>query len=194
MMSPAVSVPSRSILQRVTGTEKNQNELEPVANDYGRTVINLAAAFLIAVGIMRAAWREISPSAQSDAMKARYPVGTALYLSRTMTTSDRLLNEYGWGGFLIRRNILPVFIDGRSELYGDDQLERYATLIHLEPGWREIVDSLNIDLVLMPRDGRLTMALEREGWNVVARDSVSSLLRSTRKKDGGAEAPPSLVR
>ena len=192
--APIIAVGIRSILQWAQVNGNNEDEFEPAAGDHGRTVINLAAAFLIVIGVTHAAWREISPSAQVEALRARYPVGAASHLSRSMAPSDRLLNEYGWGGFLIQRNILPVFIDGRSELYGDAQLERYAALIHLEPGWREIVDSLNIDLVLMPRHGRLALALERDGWEVVARDSVSSLLGSARKKNGGAEAPPSFVR
>ena len=192
--APIIAVGFRSILQWLRLTGKNQTSPESAPIDHARTLINLAAALLIAMGVTRAAWREISPAAQLAATAARYPVEAASHLSRTMTASDRLLNEYGWGGFLIQRNILPVFIDGRSELYGDDQLERYATLIHLEPGWREVVDSLNINTVLMPRDGRLALALERDGWVVVARDSVSSLLRSSGKKNGGAEAPPSFTR
>jgi len=93
-----------------------------------------------------------------------------------MTSSRRLLNEYGWGGFLIERNILPVFIDGRSEVYGDAQLERYASIIHLQPGWQTTVDSLDLDIVLMPRASPLSAALEKNGWDLIARDSVAVLL------------------
>jgi hypothetical protein len=146
-------------------------------NDHRRSIVNLAAAALMAIGITRAAWKEISPSAQRAAIVTRYPVGLASHLSTAMSPSDRLLNEYGWGGFLIQRNILPVFIDGRSEVYGDAQLERYASIIHLEPGWRETIDRLGVNLVLMPRKAPLAVALERNGWSVVARDSVGTLLK-----------------
>jgi hypothetical protein len=146
-------------------------------NDHSRSIINLAAVAVIAIGIARAAWKEISPSAQRAAITTRYPVTLASHLSTKMTSSDRLLNEYGWGGFLIQRNILPVFIDGRSEVYGDAQLERYASIIHLEPGWRETIDRLGVNLVLMPRKAPLAVALDRDGWSVVARDSVGTLLK-----------------
>ena len=148
------------------------------SDDRWRTVINLAAVALVAAGIMKASWKEISPAGQHAALMAKYPLGVAARLSSTMTSSDRLLNEYGWGGFLIERNVLPVFIDGRSEVYGDAQLERYASIIHLEPGWHEVVDRLGINLVLMPRDAPLTSALERIGWTIVARDSLGTLLRT----------------
>ena len=74
-------------------------------------------------------------------------------------------------------NVLPVFIDGRSELYGDDQLRRYATMIHLESGWQDTITSLGITKVLMPRDSRLAAALTRAGWIPVAVDSVGVLLK-----------------
>ena len=93
-----------------------------------------------------------------------------------MTPSRRLLNEYGWGGFLIERNVLPVFIDGRSEVYGDAQLERYASIIHLQPGWQQTLDSLGVDVVLMPRSSPLSLALQKNGWKTLGDDSVGILL------------------
>ena len=149
----------------------------PVAADDRRTLINLAAAMVTAAGLMRASWKEISPAAQHASLVARFPLAVAAQLSATMTSSDRLLNEYGWGGFLIERNVMPVFIDGRSEVYGDAQLERYALIIHLESGWRETLDRLGVNLVLMPRNAPLTAALGKSGWSVVAHDSVGALLQ-----------------
>ena len=139
-------------------------------------MINVAAAALICAGIMRAAWKEISPPAQRAALTSRYPVGLMSQLSAAMTPSRRLLNEYGWGGFLIERNVLPVFIDGRSEVYGDAQLERYASIIHLQPGWQQTLDSLGVDVVLMPRSSPLSLALQKNGWKTVGHDSVGVIL------------------
>jgi hypothetical protein len=161
------------LLSQKTG---RRDDAGPVTHDASRTLINLAAAVLVFAGITRAAWKEISPGAQRAALAHRYPVGLVSQLSATMTSSRRLLNEYGWGGFLIERNILPVFIDGRSEVYGDAQLERYASIIHLQPGWQTTVDSLDLDIVLMPRASPLSAALEKNGWDLIARDSVAVLL------------------
>jgi hypothetical protein len=157
-------------------TEFGREHGDPVIHDYRRALINLAAAALVCGGIARAAWKEISPAAQRAAVSRRYPVGLVSRLADTMTPSRRLLNEYGWGGFLIAQNILPVFIDGRSEVYGDAQLDRYASIIHLEPGWHETMNSLGVDIVLMPRGSPLSAALEENGWDLIAQDSVGVLL------------------
>lgn len=42
-----------------------------------------------------------------------------------------VLNSYGFGGFLIFRGI-PVFIDGRSDMYGDALLKRYVEALQLK--------------------------------------------------------------
>jgi hypothetical protein len=144
-------------------------------SDPRRSVVNIAAAAAIAAMIARAGWVQVSPAAQTKATAAHYPVG--IPVRSNLDSSDKLLNEYRWGGFLIMNNVLPVFIDGRSELYGDDQLRRYATMIHLERGWQETITSLGITKVLMPRDSRLATALTQAGWTPVAADSVGVLLK-----------------
>jgi hypothetical protein len=147
----------------------------------GRSAINVVAIFAVALSVAIAGWTVVSPQAQQRALALRYPVGVLAELKRTMTPRERLLNEYRWGGFLIERGVLPVFIDGRSELYGDSQLERYASIVHLSPGWRQSVDSLGITLVLMPRNDSLPLQLSADGWITIAADSVGTLLARTAR-------------
>lgn len=87
-----------------------------------------------------------------------------------------MLNEYAWGGFLIANDVTPVFTNGRSELYGDEQLLRYGRLIRLSHGWRKTLDSLGVTLVVMKHDSQLAAVLPRIGWRIAARDSVGVVL------------------
>lgn len=175
--APVMAIGLSSLSALVSRKGKLERErVGGTLHDSSRTMINFAAAALVCAGIMRAGWKEISPSAQRAALTSRYPVGLVSQLSATMTPSRRLLNEYGWGGFLIERNVLPVFIDGRSEVYGDAQLERYASIIHLQPGWQQTLDSLGVDVVLMPRSSPLSLTLQKNGWKPLGHDSVGVLL------------------
>jgi hypothetical protein len=156
------------------------NRVTPT-NDYadalvGRGAINVVAGLLVAIAVTVAGWTVVSPRAQERALASRYPVGVVSELRRSLIPGVKMLNEYRWGGFLIERNLLPVFIDGRSELYGDRQLERYASIVHMGPGWRQSIDSLGITLVLMPRNDSLVLHLRSAGWATLAEDSVGSLL------------------
>jgi hypothetical protein len=147
----------------------------------GVELVNALAAIVVAAVIAFAGWHVVSPQSQRRALASQYPVGVLPALTNSFTKSDRLLNEYRWGGFLIEESTIPVFIDGRSELYGDAQLERYASIVHLERGWKERIDGMGITHVLMARESKLASALALNGWIVTASDSVALLLE--RKLD-----------
>ena len=147
-----------------------------VGEDAGRALVNLIAAIAVAVAVAVAGWRVISPEAQERALSRQYPVKLVGDLKRSYRSDDRLLNDYNWGGFLIQRSVGKVFIDGRSELYGDAQLERYASIIHLDPGWEQKLNELGVTRVLMRTSSPLAAALSNLKWTTVARDSVGWLL------------------
>lgn len=142
-----------------------------------REIINAIAAAFVAIAIILQSLRIVSPDAQRAAISRRYPVGAVEYLEHAHSQNLRLLNKYEWGGFVIERGRLKVFIDGRSEVYGDRQLARYGSIIHLKPGWGKQIDSLGVNFVMMEGNAPLVTALRAKGWSEVARDSVGTLLR-----------------
>lgn len=103
----------------------------------------------------------------------RYPVAAVDFLFESGLEKARGYNEYAWGGYLIWRGI-PVFVDGRADVYGDEFLFLYQQGRQLEPNWREPLDSFNVDYVLMDRNARLgTMLREVSGWREVYVDDLA---------------------
>jgi hypothetical protein len=145
-----------------------------------RNYINAAASAAVAIALAFQAWRMISPEAQRVALSSRYPAGAVASLEKLNPPVARLFNQYDWGGYVIERGRTKVFIDGRSEVYGDEQLDRYGSIVHLRPRWSETLDSLGVDYLLMPRTAPLVAALRKKGWTEIARDSVGSLLKHPR--------------
>lgn len=143
----------------------------------GKAVINLVAAVAVAGAVVIAGWNVASPSAQARAEAMRYPVGLVTPLRAALVSGGRMLNEYTWGGYLIQNGLTPVFIDGRSELYGDEQLLRYARIVRLSEGWDAAFDSLGIGVVIVKREAKLAAALAERGWVATHRDSVGVLLQ-----------------
>lgn len=82
-----------------------------------------------------------------------------------------LLNEYDWGGFLIRYAPgHPVFIDGRgAALYVPEVLSDYLEALGVGPRYEEVLDRHDIRLVLLRPERPLAVALREKGWNEVAR-------------------------
>ena len=156
-------------------TRRNQQADLPPPR--GIELINAGAVLVVAAVVTCAGWNVVSPSRQTRALASQYPVAILPSLQKNFKQTDRMFNEYRWGGFLIERSTIPVFIDGRSELYGDSQLARYASIVHLERGWKERLHGMGITHVLMPNDSKLARALAGDEWHVVARDTVGVLLK-----------------
>ena len=104
-----------------------------------------------------------------------YPVGA---LSALRQTSGNLLNEYDWGGYLIR--YAPehrTFIDGRGEaLFLPDVLDDFQRVVALAPGYRDVLKRWDIAVALLRPERPLAGALREDGWRVIASDTRWVLL------------------
>ncbi|MBF6599373.1 MAG: ABC transporter permease [Dehalococcoidia bacterium] len=100
--------------------------------------------------------------------QAGYPQAAVAYV-RAHDAGRRLLNEYGVGGYEIAQ-LYPgtkVFIDGRSEFYGDAFLRDYLTLTNARPGWRTLLAKYDPQVILLPPKTPLVERLRSDaGWRV----------------------------
>jgi hypothetical protein len=89
-----------------------------------------------------------------------------------------MFNHYNWGGYLIWR-LWPeqlVFVDGRTDLYGDGFLRRYAAVQAARPGFEEVLETQEVELVMMPAEGPLAAQLaSRPAWEAVYRGDVATV-------------------
>lgn len=95
----------------------------------------------------------------------------------------RVLAEYSWGGYVIRRGHeagLRVFVDGRNDMYGDAILDEYLVAVNAAPGWQHVLDQYRVTAILLPPDKALVAAAAGAGWRVVYRDEVAALLLPSR--------------
>jgi len=152
----------------------------PTLTGASRDALNAAALVAIATVLAVAAVTRIGPEAQGRAVEGTYPTALlpALDAAVAVDPAVRIFNEYTWGGFLIaQRPDLPVFIDGRSEVYGDAQLERYSQIAAGGPSAPTTLQSLGVGLVLVKSDAPLARSLlAAGGWRKLAGDGVGVLL------------------
>ena len=99
-----------------------------------------------------------------------------------------------WGDYLIYR-LYPskqVFIDGRSDFYGDKFGEHYLDLTYVKYGWEKTLDQYDIDTILLSPNTPLatTLKISRD-WRVVYDDGFAVVFR--RAATGQSRIPSSLV-
>jgi hypothetical protein len=99
----------------------------------------------------------------------------------------RIFTHDEWGDYLIYRlyKTHKVFIDGRSDFYGDDFEAKYGVILNVKYGWQKTLSDFGVDTILMPPNAPLTGALkESSNWRVVYDDGIALVFRSQSKTVG----------
>ena len=131
---------------------------------------------LLLLALATAVFWSISKISNNEAaIAARYPVAAVDYLQETGLDEARGYNSYNWGGYLIWRGV-PVFIDGRADVYGDPFLLYYRRTFDVRPDWQEPLDAYDVDYVLMENGSPLTAVLTvSPDWAQVYEDDLAQI-------------------
>jgi hypothetical protein len=104
-----------------------------------------------------------------------YPQAAVDFLEREGLASQRGYNDYRWGGYLIWRGV-PVFVDGRADVYGDEFLSYYVKTVSVQEEWRKPLDDYGVQYVLVDRSTPLdTLLAASKEWREAYRDGVAAI-------------------
>ncbi len=86
-----------------------------------------------------------------------------------------LYNDFNWGGFLIwSLPNLPVVLDGRTNLHGDERIFRIGNTWAAGPGWRDDPDLAASNVVLADVSSPLAgMLVFDERFQLVYEDALA---------------------
>ncbi len=138
--------------------------------------VNLALAAIVATIGLVIALARVTPDVQASAISEAMPVESAIWLGDHPAPGRRVFNVYAWGGYLGRE--LPeslVYIDGRSDIYGDAPIREYANAITLEEDPAPLLDRAGIDAVVFWPGSPFAEWLDRNGWHRVHEDAVAAV-------------------
>ena len=147
-----------------------------------RPLFNWAALLLLAAFAL-ARWTNLARS-QNLREADQFPREAVAFLrTNNPDQPGRLFAYYDWGGYAIWR-LYPqyrVFVDGRSDLYGDNILKQCDSAVQLHKGWRAALDDWNVQTILIPPNSALAQALFLDpGWNAPYHDSQASIFVRNR--------------
>ncbi len=149
------------------------------------------AVLVAGVGILIATMVVSSAVAVNDeAVTESYPEAAVDVLVASGLDAEPGFNAYQWGGYLIWRD-LPVYIDGRADVYGDEFMEWYFQAEDVEDGWRAPLDEPRVQWVLLEPDAELGVMLDEVGdWTSIYDDGIAEIFY---RCDAGAVACPTLT-
>jgi len=98
----------------------------------------------------------------------------ALEAAQAAKLEGNVLNDEGFGGYLIAQGV-PVFIDGRIELYGDDFLSAYLKAVNgHEPALDDLLEKYRIAWTMLPPGGVADEELGRSpAWRKIYGDKFA---------------------
>lgn len=124
--------------------------------------------------------------------KFRAEFDPAVYPAAALDTlrsdpDSRIFTHDEWGDYLIYR-LYPghkVFVDGRSDFYGDDFEEKFIDVLSVKYGWEKTLGRFGVDTILLPPNAPLSGALkESRSWRIVYDDGIALVFRSAQKTVG----------
>ena len=154
--------------------EETSAEILPIER-IGRIHL-ISAAVLLGIGI------GMSSTGAGVKLKAEYNPKTypekALAL---LDASQHVFTDDEWGDYLIYRLSpagLRVFVDGRSDFYGEKFGQAYIDVLNVKFDWEAKLRQYGVDTILLPVTTPLTGAVkESKHWRVVYDDGSAIIFR-----------------
>jgi hypothetical protein len=146
-------------------------------NMTGRNLINATLIILLLVAGIIKAIQVNDPELVSQTESEFFPANAVVWLNDQEMTY-KMFNDYNWGGYLIYHlPDYPVFVDGRTDLYGEAILDDYLSIMRADTSWDKLLLDYDLDILLIQEDSYLSRSAIQDNWTVLYRDDVAVLLK-----------------
>ncbi|MEX2260518.1 MAG: hypothetical protein WD696_01130 [Bryobacteraceae bacterium] len=170
--APSIAIALTGVWNRWTHLKPAQSILGTVRDIMSEASVHAGkttpwtAAFLVLLYVAPSgAWPTDFPS-------ARFPVPVVSRNAERLV-SRRILTSDEWGGYLIYRRYpeQKVYMDGRSDFYGEALGREYLSLMRARGDWASILERRGFQLALLPRSWPLSEVLKRDSnWHAIDED------------------------
>jgi hypothetical protein len=116
----------------------------------------------------------------------KFPVAAVEFLKKETVTGN-MFNNDEFGDYMIFAAwpAYRVFMDGRSDMYGEKLGSAYLKVANVQPGWKEILGKYDISWIIFDTYSALTAALrDQRDWQPIYSDQVATIFV---KKDAAHE-------
>jgi hypothetical protein len=170
LAAPVLSESGWQVLGRITARlPEGFGEGKPVSSSF-RRVFNLGIIAFLALAAGGKVVAVSHPALVESYLRQEYPTEAVSWLKQARP-AGRLFSSYAWGGYLDwALPEYPVFVDGRTDLFGDAVIHDWMQVDNVGSGWEEILQRWQVSLVLLEPTHPLLKELEHAGWHVLFRN------------------------
>lgn len=128
--------------------------------------LNWVLLIIVGLGALAKIAGAVNAQTVREAQELYFPVELADTLDET-PPPGKMFNSYNWGGYLIfAAPGVPVYVDGRTDLYDDAFLREYLDIAFLREGWEDRLDAQDIGYLAIESKSILAagLRLRPEKW------------------------------
>jgi hypothetical protein len=156
--------------------------------------IALLAGIVFAFALTTGAVRHVTREHMAEVVAARFPAAAAEAIEKA-DCAGPLYNSFDWGGYLIwRLSQLPVAIDGRTNLHGDQRLQRSFDTWRGAKGWHEDPELSAAGVVIADSSGPLASLLRQDRRFRVLHEDELAIVFVRSSAVAGSDVPPASSR
>lgn len=137
--------------------------------------LNVTILALVIIAALARIGTTLAPEEIGDIQEEFLPVAATAYIKENQPPGP-MLNDYNWGGyFIFTLPEYPVFVDGRTDLYGDDFLKTYVRATLGAKEWAEVFEQYEINLVVISKSSALATLLRQDSvtWRIGYEDDLA---------------------
>lgn len=169
--TPVLTYHLDSVLTERGWTLKTVQRVTP-----GMARLNLILVIAVLLGALLKVAVVLSPKTVDQVMRETLPVAAVDYIQQNHPPRE-IFNSYNWGGYLLfALPNYPVFVDGRTDLYGDTFLTQYLQTAIGGDGWHDTLDNYGVNTVIIEKESGLARQLRSDAeWQEVYTDALASI-------------------
>lgn len=140
-------------------------------------------AIVVVIALITVRIRDLSGRELARVVESNYPVRAADYVAYHQLAGP-LYNDFDWGGYLIwALPRLPVSMDGRTNVHGDERIQRSYSTWMAGSGWAEDKELSAANVVIANVQLPLARALRRDSrFRLAYEDKVAAVFVSAGTK------------
>ncbi len=175
VMAPILSGQAGLVLSRQDGPRfaafRNRSENLAGIDSSAKGYPWIAAALVVVIALAAAGRLEFRFDRKTK------PVAAVDFL-RKEHVNGHMFNNDEFGDYLIYAAYprYRVFIDGRSDMYGDEKIKEYLKVTTLGSGWEDVLKKYDIGWVFFGASSALSRFLyQKDGWRLIYADKVADI-------------------
>ena len=177
---PLIGVAATELWTELTAGQSSASILGVLADLSEKTTTKIQPVSVWLFAMIAGAALFAPPRHWPTDLSERYFPRAAANQFKDQLAQSNVFSTDQWGDYLLWTGYprQRVFMDGRSDFFGEQIGREYATVLSASPGWQQVLERHRVNMILVPPETPVVETLAADAkWHVLYRDNQAVLLK-----------------